>query len=157
MTTTVEMAVNANRQAADALARTAKAMPDDKQTWKPLDEGRSALDQVVECGGGMNLFMSRILQNRALPEMNPREHERMVAENDTMEKALALLEKGTVALLSAIESFPKEHLGDTIRLPFGGGMDRTFEEVMFMPYWNMTYHTGQINYIQTLYGDREMH
>jgi len=29
--------------------------------------------------------------------------------------------------------------------------------VMFGAYWNMTYHEGQIAYIQTLYGDRAMH
>jgi len=26
-----------------------------------------------------------------------------------------------------------------------------------VPYWNITYHLGQINYIQTLYGDSVMH
>jgi hypothetical protein len=30
-------------------------------------------------------------------------------------------------------------------------------EMMDYPRWNFNYHNGQIAYIQTLYGDKEMH
>jgi hypothetical protein len=30
-------------------------------------------------------------------------------------------------------------------------------DVILSPYWQLVYHTGQVNYIQTLYGDRELH
>jgi hypothetical protein len=40
-------------------------------------------------------------------------------------------------------------------MPWGAKM--TFAELLFLNYWNLVYHQGQIAYIQTLYGDREMH
>jgi hypothetical protein len=33
----------------------------------------------------------------------------------------------------------------------------TLAEVLGLPAWNMTYHLGQINQIQLVLGDREMH
>ena len=45
-------------------------------------------------------------------------------------------------------------------LPFGpGGSMQTFTvaELTEYPRWNANYHQGQIGYIQTLYGDRDMH
>jgi hypothetical protein len=30
-------------------------------------------------------------------------------------------------------------------------------DMLFMGYWNLTYHMGQVNYIQMLLGDTEMH
>jgi hypothetical protein len=151
-----QFAVQATREVAEALARTASAMPPDKQTWKPLDAGRTALDQVQECAG-ICYFAAQILQTRAVPPMDPDQMAQFKAENDTMEKALAALKAGTETYMSAIEAFPPEHLEETITLPFGAGYVRTFAQFMFLNYWNMVYHIGQINYIQTLYGDKEMH
>ena len=42
-------------------------------------------------------------------------------------------------------------------LPYDGGRDFTMPEMMDYPRWNFNYHLGQIAYIQTLYGDKEMH
>ena len=47
------------RTSAEALARAGLELGD-KISWRPLDRGRSALDQIVECGGfagiGAHLF-----------------------------------------------------------------------------------------------------
>ncbi len=56
-----------------------------------------------------------------------------------------------------IRSFPEERFRETQWLPFNGGREHTYLEMMEFPRWNLTYHLGQIAYIQTLYGDREMH
>jgi hypothetical protein len=42
-------------------------------------------------------------------------------------------------------------------LPFGPGFTVTTADVLFMAYQNTVYHTGQINYVQMLLGDTEMH
>jgi hypothetical protein len=80
-----------------------------------------------------------------------------MAEIETPDKALAALEKNTAVLVSAIEALPNELLGDKLILPFGEGMEMTLAEVQFAAYWNMVYHVGQIAYVQTLYGDKQMH
>jgi hypothetical protein len=48
-------------------------------------------------------------------------------------------------------------MGKTIHLPFRGGMDMTVLQIMSLMVWNCNYHEGQICYIQTLYGDKDMH
>jgi hypothetical protein len=36
-------------------------------------------------------------------------------------------------------------------------MTVTIADVLGMHYWNLTYHLGQINQIQMMLGDRQMH
>jgi hypothetical protein len=42
-------------------------------------------------------------------------------------------------------------------MPFGGGVVMTMADILSLPSWNMVYHLGQINQIQLMLGDREMH
>jgi hypothetical protein len=42
-------------------------------------------------------------------------------------------------------------------LPWNADAKMTTADMMFFPYWNLVYHVGQINYIQLLLGDTEMH
>lgn len=156
MGTVQEAAARMNRYAAEMLARNLNAMPPDKQTWSPLDKGRAALSQVQECAV-INLFFATILRDMAVPEMSWTEYEAECAALDTQEKAVAALAGSVETLVSAIEGFSSERLAESVTLPFGGGMPMTFEEVMFAGYWNMVYHQGQVAFIQTLYGDSEMH
>jgi hypothetical protein len=154
MPTVIELAVKLNREASEGLARSLRAMPAEKTTWKPLDVGRDAVDQAVECAG-FNLLGAKCLTTREDPKIDLAAFEQMKAENNTPEKALALLDRATTSLVAAIEAFPPEHLDDTVTMPWG--MKMTFAELLFLNYWNLVYHQGQIAYIQTLYGDREMH
>jgi hypothetical protein len=156
MGTTKQVAAKVTAKATETLVINIEAIPADKQDWKPLDAGRSALSQIQECAI-VGPFFAAILRDKAVPEMKDGEYEAACAKLDTVEKAVAALREGTGKLVAAIEAFPEDCLGDTIRMPFGPGFDATFEEIMFMAYWNMTYHEGQLAYIQTLYGDRDMH
>ncbi|MBU6389891.1 hypothetical protein KGQ71_05255, partial [Patescibacteria group bacterium] len=56
--------------------------------------------------------------------------------------------------LRAVRQFPEGNLHDTIKLPWG---EMNFLQIIFYPYWNLVYHWGQISYLQTMYGDKEMH
>jgi hypothetical protein len=160
MASVKELAVKLNREASASMARTANAMPPEKVTWQPLEMGRTTLDQIQECGA-INHFGAKVLQTREAPPFDEAARERFArlkADHDTLEKALKLLDNGTEALVAAIEAFPEEDLDAMITLPFGPeGMTMSFAELMLMSYWNVVYHQGQINYIQTLYGDKEMH
>jgi uncharacterized damage-inducible protein DinB len=56
-----------------------------------------------------------------------------------------------------VEALPDTKLTETRWLPFNGGRDHTYLELLEYPRWNCTYHLGQVAYIQTLYGDKDMH
>lgn len=155
MSTLQLVAAKITAGATDAMVRSVKATPADKIEWKPLDEGRSILSQVQECAV-VATFFAAILRNRALPQMPEGAFESSMKALDTLDKALAALDANTADLLEAIRAFPDAHLADTITMPWGGE-PLAFEEVLFLNYWNLVYHTGQTGYIQTLYGDRQMH
>ena len=139
------------RAAGEGLAGAARETGD-RITWRPLDKGRSALDQVVECGG-FNHVGAQILEQGAFPAEGF-SMETLLAQNDTPEKAFALLAEGTERLARTIESFPDEKLEQKVTLPFGGGMELSFAEVAGMCHYNTIYHEGQVNYIQTLYEEK---
>ena len=124
----------------------------DKITWQPLDKGRSALNLAVECAW-INRITADLLETGQMPDIEfvRAGFQQLLMQNDTAEKALGVLTAETERLAKALEAFPTENLNDTVTLPFWGGMEKTIAQVVGMTYWNMTYHEGQIIYIQTLY------
>jgi uncharacterized damage-inducible protein DinB len=137
-----------NRSAAEALGKAAAELGD-KITWRPLDKGRNALDQVLECAGFARLG-THIFTHGTVPPMDQSVFEQFHAEHGTPEKALAVLQSATDEFARAIEALPAEKQQNKVTLPFGGGMEKTLVEVALMNYWNTVYHEGQVNYIQTL-------
>jgi hypothetical protein len=156
MPTISRLAAEVTREEAQMMARSLAAMPPDRQTWRPLNEGRSALEQVQECIA-INYWVADMLTSRAVPPLDREQHEKLVAEYADAEKARTGIVASATVVSAAIESFPPEHLDDTLEMPFQPGMVQSFAQILLMAYWNMAYHNGQINYVQTLYGDREMH
>lgn len=74
-----------------------------------------------------------------------------------IDSCASLLARNTERLIAAIQALPEEAMPTQVTLPFGAGGDWTLAEIMQGHYWNATYHTGQINYIQTLYGNMQSH
>lgn len=135
-----------------------RAMPADKLTWKPLDTGRSALDLLQEVAQSAS-YVIPILETRQVPDFNPEMFTVLMAERqtwDTIEKCEEVMRANHARLFEIIRNFPDEDLQQTVHLPFAGGFDQTMAEIMSYQYWNLSYHLGQVCYIQTLYGDMEM-
>lgn len=151
--------IDVTRAAAKEAFKYAKAVPADKIDWKPLDLGRSVLDQCREmamCGG----WAVDIIDGKEQPEWNEetmaaieREKEQWKTVEDCEAECGRRLEK----LFKLFGEISDERLAETKWLPFDGGRDFTVAEMMDYPRWNFTYHLGQIAYIQTLYGDKDMH
>ena len=142
-----------------SIMRNARARPADKLTWKPLDAGRSALDQIREFAQSP-LWVAMILSARKWPDMDPGEWEKRMSEAEawtTVDKCEEICNANTLQCVEAIKAFPEGEMDKTITLPFAGGIVMSFAEIMLIQYWNCLYHNGQISYIQTLYGDKEMH
>lgn len=159
VSTVNETAAKLTQQASDKLVKNLNAMPAEKQQWKPPSDGRSAHEQVLECAV-INGMAAKIFTDQAFPNFETMDWGGMfgkaAAQNDTTEKLIATLEKATADLVAATKAFPADKLGEMVTVPFDGSV-HTWAEVIFFPYWNMTYHEGQINYIQLLYGDKEYH
>ncbi len=151
--------IEETRRAADEAFRYAAGTPDDKLSWQPLELGRSVLDQAQElakCPDWAYILVS----GAEMPEQNEESMEAYKAEIsswDTIEKCKAACDERLEKLFTLYRELPDARLLETKWLPYGGGKDFSMEEMMDYPRWNFNYHAGQIAYIQTLYGDREMY
>lgn len=151
--------VKATQKALDDLCRAAKAVSKDKETWIPMGSARSVLSQMQEIAMAPDWFLPIVQDGKApsFDEHARKEFERTRASYDTIDKCIKAAQTGTSNLCRAISEFPDERLDDEMKLPFGGGTVMTMADILDLHRWNMVYHLGQINQIQLMLGDTEMH
>ena len=63
--------------------------------------------------------------------------------------ALRLLRENTAVVVDAIGAVSDADLAVNVETPF---QTRTLAQIIAYPYWNMSYHEGQINYIASMLG-----
>jgi len=152
-----DQAVRMTKFAMQELFKTARAVPADKLEWEPLDNGRSVLDQLQECAQSP-LWFAEMLKPDWQPESAQEEAEAAAAQRrswTTIDQCEQAAKRNCEALYEAIGRIPEDDLEREVPTPWG--MTPNVAEVALFQYWNATYHYGQTNYIQTLYGDHEMH
>lgn len=139
------------------LIRAVEAIPEEKRNWNPAEGPRSALDQFREVAIAPELHFAVIESG----EMPPRELHvalmRRAKELHTFDEMREYARESTAKLCTLISSYPDEELEKEISLDFGGQSTWRMSEVLGLHYWNTVYHLGQVNYIQTMLGDRGMH
>lgn len=151
--------VRQTQKALGDLLRATDALPEDKRDWSPDPGARSALNQLREIADSPRFFIP-LISKGAMPEFDDharKESEKFRQEIQTYEAAKAAAMAMTAELCSHISDFPDEHLDRELTLPFGGGMVMTMAEILGLHQWNIVYHYGQVNYIQTMLGDKDMH
>ncbi len=136
---------------ADDFMRDVRAVPEDKLLWKPLDNGRSVLDLAQECAHCPLWTVSTIADILGV-KASVEEYE-ATATWTTVDACDQALRRHLVQYKECVLAFPEERIGESVTIQWG---TFTMPEVFSFAHWNLTYHSGQVNYIQTLYGDREM-
>lgn len=150
--------IEETQKAADEAFRYAEAVPADKLEWAPLDTGRSVLDQcreMAQCPAWAEDIIRGVER-----EWNEETMAAIVKEREqwtTVEACQAECNRRLANLFEFYRTIGDERLGETKWLPYDGGRDFTMVEMMDYPRWNFNYHLGQIGYVQTLYGDKQMH
>lgn len=130
------------------------ALTEENASACPGGVARPAIEVVVECAG-VNGSIAGLLTTGEFNRPTPEERKAHYATITTREAALAELEQKTQALLAAIDTMDENTLGEMLPGIFGSPMTRfALAEV---PYMHMMYHDGQLNYIQSLHGDSEIH
>lgn len=146
--------IEMTRSSQDMLFQSARKMPADKLTWKPLDAGRSVLDQLQECALSADMYIALIDSTYSPQFANYEEMGAAMAQLDTLDKCEDACRRMTERLCEGIARMTPEDAGKIHEMPWGssypGSVVAGFHD------WNMVYHLGQINYIQTLYGDNDM-
>ncbi len=142
-----------NNQAVEMFFGAVRKMPEDKQTWKPLDEGRSALEQAQELATAPALFLVHLAPNET-PIYSSFEEASAAGAQMDLNACEAECKRLTGKINEAISTMTPEQMAQQHKMPWG--MEHSGAEVAGFHYWNVVYHVGQVNYIQTLYGDHEM-
>ena len=137
------------------LANDLRAIPEDKVNVSPGGDARPALHIVAECATVNGQIAACLSTGAPLPRLSPEEREAHLRSFDTAEKALAFLDQETQKLLEAIDALDESTLGDVSREVMGRPLTRF--GIAELPAVHMMYHDGQLNYIHTLHGDRQMH
>ena len=141
----------------ESIFRNARAMPEEKLEWKPLDIGRSVLDQLQECAQVSYIFRG-VLETREPPKVTEEVALRDIEERSqwkTIDACEAKAKESTEKLFEAIREFPDDDVSGGIE--FAPGYEVNVTTIMSWHYQNLAYHLGQISYIQTLYGDMDPH
>ncbi len=144
-----ELIVRRAREQARQLLATVGAMPPDKLTWRPMDEGRCVLDLLADCIH-CHWRVAKILAQRTFADLP----EAPDWQSATLDELAHMLLSSVQDWADVVLSIPDAVLVSEFDAPWGKIL---VADGLYHCYWNMAYHEGQINYIQTLYEDREMH
>lgn len=151
--------IEATKNAAEEYFRYAVAVPEDKLDWKPLDAGRSVLNMSREVAKAPDWAYELVADDKpfSFDESRMAEQQAEMEAWNTIAECRAACTTRLEKLAKLYSSIPDAKLTATKHLPFAGGRDHTWAEMMDYPRWNCTYHLGQVAYIQTLYGDKNMY
>lgn len=140
---------------AQALAHFIATTQEHKLDWHPEATpgitGRSVYEQISECAA-VNCYVAALLRGETPQQTSIRSDPPMKFTGSI--DAEKRLTESARELADAVRALKPEDLP----LPFPHWRGPISGEILIeMPYRNMAYHAGQINYIQTLYGDTEFH
>ena len=143
-----EFLADATIKAAADLEAAFLQLPQDKRNWKPSEESRSAADQVAECAI-MNRSTIAMIQGSGFPAdfAYITYQQEIAALSEDWSTLQTLLHENTAEVVKVLLAIPDEEIGGELASPWGAV---PLNETLSYPYWNMTYHTGQINYIASL-------
>ena len=146
-----EYAAGTIQAAAEVLAHTISMMPAERVEWSPAADPasatRCALNQAAECIG-VNRTMAALLRGE---EPAPRSDERPFAD---AAGACEQIRASAAEFSAAVRALNEEDW--TRKYTTQMGPMPGFRIVQIAT-GNMYYHFGQVNYIQTLYGDSTFH
>jgi len=153
-----DLIIEENNDATEAFFRAVRKMPADKLDWKPTDSARSALEIAKEVALS-TIWPMGLMTPGAKFEMTPEIMAEFTQKRDaiaSLDEAESTARAGLEALNKEVAAIPDDHLTQTAWLPFGKTNDWPIHQVAGIYASNARYHIGQINYIQTCYGDHSM-
>jgi uncharacterized damage-inducible protein DinB len=117
-----------------------------------MNLGRSMADMAIEVESIIRFSIDKLNgeQKGDLQSYFPASEEVRQMNRD---KIVAALKKSTDELCKAIDAVPDDRLPTTLELM--PSWTETVASFLFLNAGHISYHDGQANYIQTLYGDKE--
>jgi hypothetical protein len=126
-------------------------IPADKHHWCAGGCARTPLEIYLECAGTYR-FLAKFLrgENTDWSESHPK-----LEEYPDYTAAKALMAQCQQEFFAVLDNLKSPDWDKKMTLPWGHEM--TLGELIYLPAFHTGYHAGQLNYIQTLLGDKEFH
>jgi len=143
----------------DRMIHALATTPDDRVNWSPSPTARTPIEQVVHAAEAVR-HIHDTLDGRTYAVSTPGEADRRFREREqaikTREEALDLLMKNGDAYLAWLDTLTPEQYASDVKMAFSLGMiPMTF--ALGIEANHLSFHTAQMIYIQTIYGDRDWH
>ena len=134
-------------------------VPDDKLNWTPTPTAKSPLRVAAHTAlyGSRFAKMIRTKQVPAVENLAQWLAQRNAEELavTTREEMEAAFRSGTAEVLEALDGLTHEDL--EIDIDSGQGWSMPMRQLINLPGWHATLHLGQIDYLQTCWGDQEVY
>ena len=144
-------------RALDRVAKVYASTPDDKINWSPSATARTATEEVAHCGmsiAGMQGWLAGqpfpFESMAALDEFCRTEEKKFT----TREQVNNLMAENAAKFQEFLDGLSQEQLGSMFDTQMGSF---PMMAAITFPADHLRAHAAQIDYIQTIYGDREMH
>lgn len=157
MSTPAEHAKSELRRTNARMKQLLESTPDNKLTWKPSPSSRSPIEIVGHAASSIKGIQS-MLEGNPFPFASTAELDAFCLEQEktftSREQVLELLEANTAAFEAWLDSLTPEQLAAKVHGPFG---EQEVAVGAIFPAMHAIGHCGQLEYIQTIYGDRDWH
>jgi hypothetical protein len=134
-------------------------VPDDRLTWTATPTAKSAIRIAAHTALYAGRF-ARMINDRKLPAVENLTE--WLAQRNSEECAITnreeieiIFRKGTDEVLAALDTLSQEDIGSSLDSSMGWSVPMT--QLMKLPGWHATLHTGQIDFLQTCWGDQEVY
>jgi uncharacterized damage-inducible protein DinB len=131
------------QKALDRLLATFQATPDDKLDFKPSETAKSIRELVIHSLDG-NGYVGGCIGIQFTPGEGPTDRASLESR----------LKESTARIIEGIQNLSDDQISGSVEF-FGTPMPTT--AYMFVNEWHISRHAGQIDYVQTIYGDLEDH
>ncbi len=137
-----EVEIKRIEKVSELFLKAARAVPSERQQWKPAPEGKS-VQEIVAHVGMANYFFATLIGGA----------EKSMRDVTDYQSALQLFEESKRELQQTIRSVEPAVLEEKRTMPWGEL--RSVKDLITSPMPHIAYHWGQINYLQTLWGDNQ--
>jgi len=146
-------------RAHQSMRRALETVPDDKLNWAPSPTARTPLHQVAHAAMAVKSIHEMLngkpfaIDNTVDADKGFREWERQFTTRD---QALSLLDQNAAEHIAWLDALSVDRLDNMVQLPFSLGQ-APIAAVLSAESDHMNWHTAQIQYMQTIYGDHDWH
>lgn len=145
-------------QARDRLIALVDATPDDRLAWRPSESARSIVEVAAHCGHALGNILIQ-MKGTPYPIPSSGEAEIVFQEHDrqfTGREVVPYFAKHVDDFVAYLDALTEADLDRRTTMPFGLG-EVPLRVFVFAGANHTNGHIAQIEYIQTIYGDRDWH